>query len=54
MCFLCPKKVLDYFHYPVTIEYFRRYSFDFKKDGVKRHSLRRRINLQSSLFNSPI
>jgi ABC-type branched-subunit amino acid transport system ATPase component len=54
------KKIdLGYFHYLVTIEYYRsnieylRYSIDFKKDGAKRHPLRlRRINLQSSIFNS--
>jgi hypothetical protein len=45
-----------YFCYFVTIEYFRlnieylRYSFDFKKDGAKRHQ--QIFNLQSSIFNS--
>jgi hypothetical protein len=44
-----------YFRYFVTIEYFRlnneylRYSFDFKKDGAKRHQPI--FNLQSSIVN---
>ena len=36
LCFLCRKIELEYFHYFVTIEYLR-YSFEFKKDGAKRH-----------------
>ena len=45
-----------FFHYFKTIEYFRlnieylRYSFDFKKDGAKRHQ--QIFNLQYSIFNS--
>jgi hypothetical protein len=48
--------ISKYFRYFVTIEYFRltieylRYSFDFKKDGAKRHQ--QIFNFQSSIFNS--
>ena len=47
---------MGYFHYFVTIEYFRLnieylwYSFDYKKDGAQRHP--QIFNLQSSIFNS--
>ena len=49
LCIMWQKIVLEYYYHHVTIEYLG-YSFDFKKDGAKRHP--QIFNLHSSLFNS--